>query len=263
MALSIPTQIEQDFQSGKARYKTFQTGFGPQSVLGIQPNSYIVIFGYVFNPAGGSFQHRAVNTPLPVVNDPTPLPIRQFGTQQILIYTGNDFFPFMHHVDIKSSICVNQFNVANGDTLSTLTTYEVDNSPQTYSTYITANKPVSIAHGLVNNAAIGVAGSIPVSPETPAVLTYGGYGALVPVQTNLGGGAFENQFLQPYFNFWSRSPYAYGLIPANASEQAWLKPGATGMTPASEALVTLGINTQISSNYIITLHYALYTETNN
>jgi hypothetical protein len=33
MSWSIPTKIEEDFISGKAQYRTFQTGVGGQSIL--------------------------------------------------------------------------------------------------------------------------------------------------------------------------------------------------------------------------------------
>jgi hypothetical protein len=41
--------------AGKAVYRTFQTGNGGQSVLPVPPNSYVVIFGYDFSPAGGGY----------------------------------------------------------------------------------------------------------------------------------------------------------------------------------------------------------------
>jgi hypothetical protein len=53
MSWQIPTQVEQDIIAGKAQYRTFQTGNGGQSVLPVPPNSYVVIFGYDFSPAGG------------------------------------------------------------------------------------------------------------------------------------------------------------------------------------------------------------------
>jgi hypothetical protein len=53
MSWQIPTQIEQDIICGKAKYQTYQVGFGGQNVLPVPPNSYVVIFGYDFSPAGG------------------------------------------------------------------------------------------------------------------------------------------------------------------------------------------------------------------
>ena len=53
MSIAIPTLIEKDIRCGKARYQTYQTGMGGQSVLVVPDNSYIVIFGYDYSPAGG------------------------------------------------------------------------------------------------------------------------------------------------------------------------------------------------------------------
>jgi hypothetical protein len=55
MSIAIPTLIEKDIRTGKARYSTFQTGIGGQSVLKVPSNSYIIIFGYDYSPAGGGF----------------------------------------------------------------------------------------------------------------------------------------------------------------------------------------------------------------
>jgi len=264
MALSIPAQIEQDFQSGKASYRTFQTGFGAQSVLPVIGNSYIIIFGYVFNPAGGGWTKF---DPVGGSNWPQPFDVRQFGTQQILIYTGDDFFPFMHHVDVKVSAVVGDFDPATGNVGVTNLAYEIDTRPQEYATYIRANKDVSIAHGLVEKAVQAVSGTIPTTPETPQFLSYGGSGLITGVQNNFNTSTFQpNQFLQPYFEKWNAAPYSYGLIPAQATAQAWARPdfiGTDGMMPADLRLNTLGIRDQVSSNYILTLHYALYQQTNN
>jgi hypothetical protein len=56
MSWQIPTQIEQDIIAGKATYRTFQTGNGGQSILPVPANSYAVIFGYDFSPAGGGLK---------------------------------------------------------------------------------------------------------------------------------------------------------------------------------------------------------------
>jgi hypothetical protein len=57
MSWSIPQQIEKDFISGKAQYRTFQTGVGGQSILPVPTNAYAVIFGYDFSPAGGGLKY--------------------------------------------------------------------------------------------------------------------------------------------------------------------------------------------------------------
>jgi hypothetical protein len=58
MSWQIPTQVEQDIISGKATYRTFQTGNGGQSILPVPANAYVVIFGYDFSPAGGGMSFR-------------------------------------------------------------------------------------------------------------------------------------------------------------------------------------------------------------
>jgi hypothetical protein len=60
MSWQIPTLIEQDIKSGKAQYRTFQTGNGGQSILPVPSNSYVVIFGYDFSPAGGGFKRMRI-----------------------------------------------------------------------------------------------------------------------------------------------------------------------------------------------------------
>ena len=100
MSWQIPTQIEQDIIAGKAKYQTFQTGNGGQSILPVPPNSYAVIFGYDFSPAGGGiFDVRNLTANIQLSNDA----LRFFETQQISFYTGTDFYPFIHHVNIASN----------------------------------------------------------------------------------------------------------------------------------------------------------------
>ena len=60
MSWSIPQQIEKDFISGKAQYRTFQTGVGGQSILPVPSNAYAVIFGYDFSTAGGGLTQQTV-----------------------------------------------------------------------------------------------------------------------------------------------------------------------------------------------------------
>jgi hypothetical protein len=97
MSIAIPTLIEKDIREGKARYSTFQTGIGGQSVLKVPSNSYIIIFGYDYSPAGGGLIQTAAVTGVPRLIPPA---IRAFSTQQISFYTGQAFHPFVHHVEI-------------------------------------------------------------------------------------------------------------------------------------------------------------------
>jgi hypothetical protein len=106
MSWSIPAQVEKDIIAGKATYRTFQTGMGGQSILPVPANSYAVIFGYDFSPAGGGIKKMFIskfslfNRAVTVLNDAV---IRWFETQQLSFYTGTDFYPFIHHVDVKST----------------------------------------------------------------------------------------------------------------------------------------------------------------
>ena len=269
MAISIPTLIEQDFQKGIADYKTYQTGFGPQSVLHVPSGTRVVIFGYVFNPAGGAWTHFA---PVSAVNQVMPVEIAQFGTQQILFYTGSDFYPFVHHVNIASSAVVGDFDPATGVTSVTNLAYEVQNTPQAYQTYIQSNKNVSIAHGLLFQSQGNTTGLIPIGPDTPQNLTYGGTTGSVSVAWDLGAvatpAARKTQFLQPSYYEWAGPPYAYGLYAANATEQVWVPPyyngfDWNGMVPSQHVIAALmgGTANQLyANNYFITLHYALYRD---
>jgi len=112
MSWQIPTLIEADIKSGKAQYRTFQTGNGGQSILPVPSNSYVVIFGYDFSPAGGGFRaFSGVDVPtgsalLNTIN------IRWFETQQIAFYTGTDFYPFIHHVNVNTMLAIKNVNAS-------------------------------------------------------------------------------------------------------------------------------------------------------
>jgi hypothetical protein len=258
MSWSIPTLIEQDIKNGKAQYRTFQTGNGGQSILPVPSNSYVVIFGYDFSPAGGGID--CVGNALTNDGGFTALSVdrlRWFETQQISFYTGTDFYPFIHHVDRKTS------GVAFDPGFSSYRTIEsIDNKPIARQVYITSTNDVTITHGLILNAIRNTTGAIPVTNRTPLGLTYGGSGQIIQAQTDYGPGATPLQFLQPSpkdFN-----DFGLGLIPANADGQAFATPDVTnGLIEANNYLATLGFSfpQAAASNYYLNLHYALYTET--
>jgi hypothetical protein len=253
MSWQIPTQVELDIIAGKAKYQTFQTGNGGQSILQVPPNSYVVIFGYDFSPAGGGI--RAEDPALtPVQLSASTL--RFFETQQISFYTGTDFFPFIHHVNIEHST----FRI---DVLSsTNDSYTIDNTPIARQVYITSPNDVTITHGLILNASQVTTGVIPVTSRTPGFLTYGGSAQLIQAQTNYGPGATPQQFMQP-------SPkdfqdFGLGLLPGNADNQAFATPDATnGLIEANVHLLTLGADfpRAAATNYYLCLHYAIYSKT--
>jgi hypothetical protein len=263
MSWQIPTQVEQDIIAGKAKYQTFQTGNGGQSILPVPPNSYVVIFGYDFSPAGGGFKKYSVQTPSvnPEANDPL---IRWFETQQISFYTGTDFYPFIHHCDVKSVLAVNAINASSPDAESVLNFQileEINNSPIARQVYITSTNDVIITHGLILNATQATVNAIPVTNRTPLGLTYGGSGQVVNTQTNYGPGATPLQFMQPSPKDYQ--DFAFGLLPANADGQAFATPDqVNGLLDATLlATVALGTQNQAANAYYLCLHYALYNKT--
>jgi hypothetical protein len=252
MSWQIPTQIEQDIICGKAAYKTFQTGNGGQSVLPVPPNSYIVIFGYDFSPAGGGIVNReAFGGGNPSLNSSV---MRWFETQQISFYTGADFFPFIHHVNIEQSVFSTDIAGANF--------YTVDNSPIARQVYITSNQDVAITVGLILQVDDPVQSAIPVTDTTPFQLTYGGSGQVINVQTTYSQGGTQPTFIQPALKDYDK--YSLPALPANVENQVFAGPDAVnGLIDPSTYLNSLGVdfNRQAACNYYLCLHYAVYNKT--
>ena len=253
MSWQIPTQIEQDIIAGKAQYRTFQTGNGGQSVLPVPPNSYVVIFGYDFSPAGGAIVIDQNFTSL------TDDAIRFFETQQISFYTGTDFFPFIHHVNSEISVIYNP----NSGTIQTYTS--INNTPIARQVYITSSNAVTITHGLVLQMNDEVAGpiqeAIPVTNSTPLGLTYGGSGQVINIQTQYSAAGFSPIFTQPQVENYEKYSFVAPL-PSNADNQVYATPDTTnGLRDASEYLNALGaaFNRAAATQYYLCLHYALYT----
>jgi hypothetical protein len=259
MSWSIPQQIEKDIIAGKAKYQTFQTGNGGQSILPVPPNSYAVIFGYDFSPAGGG-----IDCVGPALNNDGGFValsvdrLRFFETQQISFYTGTEFFPFIHHVDRKASGVILNATVTNYRTIES-----IDNKPISRQVYITSTNDVAITHGLILNAIPATVGAIPVTSRTPGFLTYGGSAQIIQAQTNYGPGGTPLQFMQP-------SPkdfqdFGLGLLPGNPDNQAFATPDATnGLLAANAHLLAIGGDTFVeaaAANYYLCLHYALYSKT--
>lgn len=252
MSWQIPTQIEQDIISGKATYKTFQTGSGGQSILPVPSNSYVVIFGYDFSPAGGGIIDL---TDVTAVNTLESSRLRWFQTQQISFYTGTDFYPFIHHIDTKISAIFNTFVPATA-------VISVDNSPIARQVYITSSNDITVTVGLILDSDVATQNAIPVTNRTPQGLTYGGSGQVINTQTDFGPAVGPQQFMQP-----SPKDYAdfgFGLLPANADGQAFATPDtARGLYDPSAYLATLGatLRDAAACNYFLNLHYAIYTQT--
>lgn len=254
MSWQIPTQIEQDIIAGKAKYQTFQTGNGGQSILPVPPNSYVVIFGYDFSPAGGGIQ---IIQEAGAVTELTNENIRFFETQQISFYTGTDFFPFIHHVNSEISAYY------KNDTLSQRSITTIDSTPIARQVYITSTNDVTITHGLILQNGGFFAQAIPVTNRTPGFLTYGGSPQAIQAQTNYGPGATPQSFMQP-------SPkdfldFGLGLLPPNPTDQAFATPDVTnGLLEANVHLQNIGGDafvTALATNYFLCLHYAIYSKT--
>ena len=264
MSWQIPTQIEQDIIAGKATYRTFQTGNGGQSILPVPANAYVVIFGYDFSPAGGGVV-RYSTAGNSISQSQTSDLIRWFETQQISFYTGTDFYPFIHHVDVKSSITPRTIDESIPDSVS-VTQYrvseEINTTPISRQVYITSSNDVTITHGLILNSDQISANAIPVTNRTPVGLTYGGDAQTMNTQTNYGPGGTPLQFMQPSPKDYQ--DFAFGLLPANADGQAFATPSsANGLAPSSLRLAAFSNNVRDSaaSNYFLCLHYALYSKT--
>jgi hypothetical protein len=266
MSWQIPTQIEQDIIAGKAQYRTFQTGVGGQSILPVPNNAYAVVFGYDFSPAGGgiTFNNALDINDTGVLN---PSSIRFFETQQISLYTGTDFFPFIHHVNTKSSIALRNWSnpVPPSPIQATFfqLLHEIDNTPIARQVYITSDKDITISVGLVLQTDVAVTGAIPITNRTPALLTYGGSPQTPAVQTDLGPALTPIQFMQPSIKDFQ--DFGFGLLPNGANGQVFATPDVNnGLLDPGVHLNNIGggaFRDAAAANYFLCLHYAIYTRT--
>ena len=264
MSWQIPTLIEADIKSGKAQYRTFQTGNGGQSILPVPSNSYVVIFGYDYHPAGaGLVFSNEINPATSVfqINDS----VIWLQTQQISFYTGTDFYPFIHKFDAEFTPIVQNTNATNPDNevATAYRTYNsINSSPIARQTYITSTNDVTITVGLIKNTQRISFNAIPVTNRTPQGLTYGGSPQTPSTQTNYGPAGTPQQFMQPSPKDYQ--DFAFGLLPANADGQAFATPDAVNglLDPTQYIGSLLGDNYLFAANnYYLCLHYALYTET--
>ena len=261
MSISIPTLIEKDIRCGKARYQTYQTGMGGQSVLVVPDNSFIIIFGYDYSPAGGGFLFSDEIT-IPNAAKLTSDRIAPFETQQISFYTGQAFHPFIHHVDIKHGAYVRSFDPGTGTTTAGNQIQSVDNKPQTRSTYIISNRSVAITVGLIFRVERNASSTIPVTDKTPANLTYGGSAAQPNVESVFSSNlANPPSQVQPSLKQFQ--DYGLGGVPGNAQEQAFALPDQVDglIEPTKYIVDRFGITTveRAGANYFLNVHYALYT----
>jgi hypothetical protein len=264
MSWQIPTQIEQDIIAGKATYRTFQTGNGGQSILPVPANSYAVIFGYDFSPAGGGLKIVTGSIGIGALAALTDSRIRFFETQQLSFYTGTDFFPFIHHFDAKSTAIVgitNATDPANEFTSHVRFIEEIDSTPIARQVYITSPRDITITHGLILTCDRRAGEPIPVTSRTPGGLTYGGSGQIMNIATDYSGAATAQNFTQPAIKGYDEFAFATPLQ-ANPTPQAYAIPDVNdGLRDATQFLNTLGATflEAAACNYYLCLHYALYS----
>jgi hypothetical protein len=262
MSWQIPQQIEQDIIAGKAQYRTFQTGVGGQSILPVPNNAYAVVFGYDFSPAGGGMTQQRV-TPRADGGISLPdTPLRWFETQQISFYTGTDFYPFIHHVEMINAPAVRDFNPVGGFTGSFTEFQQLNTAPIARQVYITSDKDITISVGLILDSDVATQNNIPQTNRTPALLTYGGSGQAVATQTDFGPAATPIQFMQPSPKDYQ--DFGFGLLPNGASGQSFATPDTTrGLIDPSVLLssIATAYRDAAACNYFLCLHYALYTRT--
>ena len=249
MSFSIPAQIEQDIIAGRASYQTFQTGNGGQSVLPVSPNSYIVIFGYDFSPAGGGLlDARVITANTQLQNDI----LRFFETQQISFYTGTDFFPFIHHVNTNTS--------GYGTSVAGLIHSSIDNTPICRQVYITSPRSVAITVGLILQTDDPLQAAIPITDTTPPQLTFGGSGQVMNIQTAYSQAGTNPTFVQPELANYAK--YGLPALPANESDQSFAVPdAANGLIDPSSYITSLGVAEafrQAACAYFLNVHYAVY-----
>ena len=251
MSWQIPTQIEQDIIAGKATYRTFQTGNGGQSILPVPANSYAVIFGYDFSPAGGglTFLSQSSQSGVELQNSNE----RIFETQQISFYTGTDFYPFIHHINSDLTRLINSANII-------FNSVTIENTPIARQVYITSPRDVTITHGLILTTDRRAAEPIPVTSRTPGGLTYGGSGQIMNIATDYSSGATAQNFTQPAIKGYDEFAFATPLQ-ANPTPQAYAIPDVTdGLRDATQYLNTYGPTflNAAACQYYLCLHYALY-----
>jgi len=267
MSIAIPTLIEKDIRCGKARYQTYQTGIGGQSVLIVPDNSYIIIFGYDYSPAGGGFFINGFTQGTNYQQyNPFAANISPFETQQISFYTGQAFHPFIHHVDIQTAVHAERWNASNPnnvDVTQVNTIHTIDSTPQSRSVYIISSKSVAITVGMIERFDKNATSTIPVTDKTPPNYTYGGSTA-TPVVESVFSPNIANppSFVQPSLKQFQ--DYGLGGVPGNAQDQAFALPDQTdGLIEISQFLqdnLPNGIPQKTGANYFLNVRYALYTE---
>jgi hypothetical protein len=242
----IPTLIEKDIKEGKARFKTYQTGVGGQSIIPVPANSYIVIFGFTYNPAGGGFVGTTDGSG---ATNQIENPLRSFLTQQVSFLSSSGFFPFIYHTELISRFLNNTSNRAM-----------INARPIDQQVYIISNNDVSITVGLIDELDINTQQTIPVTNKTPFALTYGGSAAVCTLETAFSPNlATPVNFVQPSVKEFA--DYGAGVV-TNANDQAFAIPdAAAGLKEPTEFIQNqvVAVRNDAAAHYFLNVQYALYT----
>lgn len=243
----IPTLIEKDIKEGKARFKTHQTGVGGQSIIPVPSNSYIVIFGFTYCPAGGGFIGTTDGSgSLNQIENP----LRSFLTQQISFLSSSGFFPFIYHAELTSRFLNQNTNRAM-----------INPRPMDQSVYIISNSDVAITVGLIDELDLNTQQTIPVTNKTPFALTYGGSAAVCTLETAFSPNlATPVNFVQPSVKEFA--DYGAGVV-QNQNDQAFAIPDAVAGLKEPTEFIENEFNTvrnDAAVHYFLNVQYALYTK---
>lgn len=243
----IPTLIEKDIKEGKARFKTYQTGVGGQSVIPVPANSYIVIFGFTYNPAGGGFVGTTDGSG---ATNQIENPLRSFLTQQVSFLSSSGFFPFIYHTELISRFLNNTSNRAM-----------INARPIEQQVYIISNSDVAITVGLIDEIDINTQQTIPVTNKTPFALTYGGSAAVCTLETQFSPNlATPVNFVQPSVKEFA--DYGAGVV-TNQNDQAFAIPdAAAGLKEPTEFIQNeiVAVRNDAAVHYFLNVQYAIYTK---
>jgi len=236
---------------------------GGQSVLVVPDNSYIIIFGYDYSPAGGGFYSQVQSANLNNGIFETDDRLAAFETQQISFYTGQAFHPFIHHFNVENRNLIKDRNV-EGLAVNQFRITEVNTERISQSAYIISNRSVAITVGLIKRVELNAAAAIPVTDKTPPNLTYGG-SAATPNVESIYSSNLANPPSQVQPSLKQFQDYGLGGVPGNAQDQAFALPDQVDglIEPSSylQSTFNLGIRERAAANYFLNVHYALYTNT--
>ena len=253
MSFTIPPQIERDILGGKAVFRSFQIGYGGQSVLRVPENSYIMVYGYDFSPAGNGLTYNAINN---LTENPGTCPIDMawLGTQQISFYNGSDFYPYLHNIPVNFT----ELPTVPTEPDFVRRTWRTQCEPISRQLYIASDKNLAITVGLVLQGNQIQVNATPQTTYTPNALTYGGSGQNnnATLELNVAG---NRNFVQPQI---PTDIYGFTPLSANTSDELYWFPDTTYgfLDPMLHIQTVWGqdAGNLALCNYKLCVHYALY-----